>query len=379
LRDAKRREVVSFKESAMPARDGNSLVLTIDEVIQHITETEVDRIVELYKPTAVSIVLVVPKTGEILALANYPVFDPNNPEDVTKDFVRNRTITDSFEPGSVFKIVTASAALEENAVDFDTEVFCENGSYKVGKRILHDYRPYGKLKFREVIEKSSNIGTAKVAEILGKEKLAAYIEKFGFNNVTGIDLPGEVSGIMRDPSGWSYVDMTTVPMGQGIAVTNLQLVMAISAIANGGLLMRPYIVQKFINEEGDLIRTTKPEIIRRILSKKTSGEVRELLEGAVERGTGKQAKLSNFTSGGKTGTAQKVRPLGGYYKKKYIASFIGFAPINNPEIAIAVMVDDPKGKYFGGQVAAPAFKNIAEKVLSYMEIENDKEKSKKSS
>ena len=374
LRDAKRREVASYDDSAMPARDGNGLTLTIDEVIQHIIEREIEKIVKAYNPSAVSIVLIVPGTGEILGLANYPGFDPNDLQNIKKAFVRNRTITDSFEPGSVFKIITAGAALEENVVDFDTEIFCENGAYKVGKRTLHDYRPYGIVTFRKIIEKSSNIGTVKVAEKLGKEKLALYIKKFGFDNLTGIDLPGEVPGIMRNPSGWSYVDMTTIPMGQGIAVTNLQLATAVSAVANGGLLMKPYVVKEFVNEKGDLIRITKPKVVRRVLSGKSADKVKELMEGVILRGTGKRAKLSNFRAGGKTGTAQKVRPRGGYYKDKYVASFIGFAPYDKPEIALVITVDDPKKKYFGGQVAAPAFKNIAEKVLSYMEVPNDKNK-----
>lgn len=378
-RDAKRRELVSFQTDIVPARDGESLVLTIDEVIQHIIEKEVDEIVRKFEPVGVSIVALNPKTGAILGLVNYPRFDPNDLSGIKKDSIRNRAITDSFEPGSIFKIVTASAALEEGAVDFDTEFFCENGAYRIGRRTLHDYRPYGKLKFRQVIEKSSNIGTVKVAEKVGKEKLTAYIKRFNFNDVTGVDLPGEVPGIMRDPAGWSYTDMTTVPIGQGIAVTAMQLAAAISVIANEGVLMKPYIVTSFLNAEGLTVRKNKPKAIRRVLSKETAGKMKDLLSGVVERGTGRPARLKNFRACGKTGTAQKVNPKGGYYKKKYIASFIGFAPVEKPEMSLVISVDEPRGKYFGSQVGAPAFKSIMEKALSYLEAESDKHEAKKTS
>jgi len=372
LRDAKRREITSLESDALPARDGNSLVLAIDQVIQHIIEKETESIVKKYKPKAVSIVVVNPKTGGVLGLVSYPWFDPNNIASVEKAYLKNKAISDSFEPGSVFKIITASAALNEKIVDFDSEFFCENGAYRVGKRILHDYRPYGMLTFREVIEKSSNIGTVKVAKKLGKEKLYEYIKRFNFGEIAGIDLPGEAYGIVRNPDEWSYVDMTTIPMGQGIAVTSLQLALALSVIANDGVLMRPYVVKKLLNEEGVAIKENKPKIIRRVISKRAADEVKELLGGVVERGTGKRARMDHFRAGGKTGTAQKVNPRGGYYKDKYIASFIGFAPYENPLVAISISVDEPRGKHFGGQVAAPAFKNITEKILSYMEVESDR-------
>lgn len=378
-RDAKRREMISWETETLPPRDGENLVLTIDEVIQYIIEKEIESIVKSSRAKAVSIVALNPATGEVLGMANYPWFDPNQASRVKMDSVRNRAISDSFEPGSVFKIITASSALEEKAVNFDSEFFCENGTYKVGKRVLHDYRPYGTLKFREVIEKSSNIGVSKVAARIGKDKLSDYIKKFNFSEKTGIDLPGEAHGIMRNPKNWSYVDMTTIPMGQGIAVTALQLACATSVIANEGVLMKPYVVSRFLNEEGVCVKENSPQAIRRVISKKTADQVKELMEGVVERGTGKAARISNFRSGGKTGTAQKVMPEGGYYKDKYIASFVGFSPYEKPAVALAVCVDDPRGKHFGGQVCAPAFKNIMEKILSYMEIESDKIETKKTS
>lgn len=379
FRDAKKREIVSFEDAALPARDGNNIVLTIDEVIQHIIEKEIRNIIASHRPKAVSIIALEPETGEILGLANYPWFNPNDTSEIDMDSVRNRAVSDSFEPGSIFKIVTASAALEEGVVDFDSEFFCENGAYKVGKRVLHDYRPHGTLKFREIIEESSNIGTVKVAGKLGKENLSEYMKRFNFSKHTGVDLPGEVPGIMRDASGWSYVDMTTIPMGQGIAVTAMQMACAISAIANEGVLMRPYIAKRFLNEEGISVRENKPEVIRRVISRETADKVKELLRGVIQRGTGKKAKLDNFEACGKTGTAEKVNPRGGYYKDKYIASFIGFAPYDRPKVSLVICIDEPRGKHFGSQVAAPAFKNIMDKILPYMELESGRREAKKNS
>lgn len=378
-RDAKKREIASCEIDALPARDGKSIVLSIDEVIQHIIEKEIEDIVTSYKAKAVSIIAMEPETGEILGLANHPWFNPNDPFGVNMDFVRNRAISDSFEPGSIFKIVTASAALEEKVVDFESEFFCENGAYRIGRRTLHDHKPHGSLKFTEIIEKSSNIGTVKVADKLGKEKLSRYIKKFNFASPTGIDLAGEAAGIMRNPSRWSYVDMTTIPIGQGIAVTTLQTASLISIIANKGILMKPHVVKRLLNEEGIAVMENKPKPVRRVISAETADKVKQLLEGVIERGTGKQARLDNFRACGKTGTAQKVKPEGGYYKNKYIASFIGFAPYDNPAVSLVVCVDEPHGKHFGGQVGAPVFKNIMEKILTYMKIESDRNEIKKTS
>ncbi len=376
-RDAKRRELISFERETLEARDGNNLILTIDQVIQHVVEKEIDNISEKYKPVSASIVVLRPGTGEVLAMASIPRFDPNDISDAAADKIRNRALTDSFEPGSVFKIVAASGALEEGVVNFDTKFFCENGTWRVGKRTLHDYHAYGILTFREVIEKSSNIGVAKAADKLGKEKFYSYIKKFNFGKPTGIDLPGEIGGISREASRWAYSDMTTIPMGQGIAVTSMQLALLTATIANNGVMMKPYVVSRIETESGALVEEVRPKAIGRVISEETAEKVKELMEGVLERGTGKSARLKAYRAGGKTGTAQKVNPAGGYYDKKYIASFIGFAPYKKPEIAMAVSVDDPKGRYFGGQVCAPAFKEIAEKILPYLEIESDRDENKK--
>lgn len=378
-RDGKRREIASADPNELPARNGINLVLTIDEVIQHIIEKEIENIVKSYRPKAVSIVAMTPGTGEILGMANYPWFDPNDISRVNLSHMRNKAISDSFEPGSVFKLVTASAALEEGAVDFDSLFFCENGAYRIGNRTLHDHKPFGMMNFREIIEKSSNIGVFKVADKLGKKKLHTYMKRFNFGERTGIDLPGEAPGIMRDISNWSHADMTTMPIGHGIAVTPLQLATLVSVIANDGVMMRPYVVKSVLSAEGASIDENTPEAIRRVVSVDTARKVKELMEGVVLRGTGKNAQIENFRICGKTGTAEKVNPRGGYYKDKYIASFVGFAPHDTPAVALVVSVDEPRGEHFGSRVAAPAFKNIMEKTLSYMEIESDRSETKRTS
>jgi cell division protein FtsI/penicillin-binding protein 2 len=367
LRDARQDVVHSYAEY-LPPSDGFDLILTVDEIIQHIIEKEIINIVKTSRPKGVMIVAMDPYTGGILAMANYPNFNPNHYQKVDSKFFKNMCITDSFEPGSVFKIVPASAVLEEGLIDFEDELFCEEGSYKIGKRILHDYRPYGTLTFREVIEKSSNIGTIKAAERLGEDKLYRYIKKFGFGSKSEIDLPGEENGILRDVSGWSYVDMTTIPMGQGISCTALQLVNAISVIANGGMLMKPFIVRYIVDTDNNIVKAFEPRPARRVIREETSSKMKELLRGVIERGTGKRAKLDDYDACGKTGTAQKVDKNGRYSKNKFVASFIGFAPSIKPRVALVVCVDEPKGKYFGGSVAAPAFKNIIEKILKYLEV-----------
>ena len=372
FRDAKRKNISSYEEY-LPARPGYNVVLTLDEVMQNIVENEIEGIVKEYRPKSVMIIAIKPDTGEVLAMATYPKFDLNYYMKQEKDVFKNRCISDSFEPGSVFKIVTASAVLEEGLVSFDDQFYCEQGNYQIGKRILHDYHAYGTLTFREVIEKSSNIGTVKAAAILGQDKLYTYIKKFGFGSVNGIDLPGEENGIIRPKDTWLPVDMTTLPMGQGISCTALQLVSAISAIANGGNLMKAFIVRRVVDDDGNAIKEFKPRVIRRVISDETASKMREILNGVVERGTGKNARLSGYTACGKTGTAQKVDSSGRYAKDKYVASFIGFAPYNKPAVAVAVCVNEPKGKHFGGSVAAPAFRNIVQKMLNYMEIPKDKD------
>jgi cell division protein FtsI/penicillin-binding protein 2 len=365
LRDARQRKLDLWEKMVLP-RDGYDLVLTIDEVIQYIAERELDKVFKTYHAKGASIIVMDPHTGRILALANRPTLDLNEYANASIDQIRNRSICDLFEPGSVFKIVTAAAALEEKKVVEEDRVFCENGSYRVANHILHDHRPHGWLVFREVIEQSSNIGTTKVAQILGADLLYRYVKLFGFGSKLGIDLYGEVAGMIKEPRFWSKTSIGAVPIGQEVGVTVLQLASAISVIANGGQLMKPYLVNEIRDRDGEIIKEFSPLMIRKVISLDTAGREKKILTGVIENGTGQLAKLPGFSAAGKTGTAQKLEPNGSYSHNKFIASFIGFAPAEDPLIAIAVVVDEPRPYYFGGVVAAPVFKNVATDVLRYL-------------
>jgi cell division protein FtsI (penicillin-binding protein 3) len=318
-----------------------------------------------YRAKAASIVVMNPHTGAILALANRPTFDLNEQQGVSKERLRNRAICDLFEPGSVFKIVTASAALEENKVSEEIKFFCENGSYRVANHILHDHHPHGWLTFQEVIEQSSNIGTTKVAQLLGGELIYRYARLFGFGAKLGINLPGEIAGMIKVPRFWSKTSIGAIPIGQEVGVTSLQLASAVSAIANGGQLMKPYIIKEIRDKYGQPIKSFSPAMINKVISLDTAARMRKILTGVVEGGTGKLAKIPDVVIAGKTGTAQKLEPNGTYSHSKFIASFIGFAPAADPLVTIVVTVDEPRPYYFGGVVAAPVFKNVAADILKY--------------
>jgi len=365
LRDARQRRLDLYEKMVYP-RDGYDLVLTINEVIQYIAERELDKVFKTYHAKGASIVVMDPHTGAILALANRPKFDLNEYGNMSKDQMRNRAICDLFEPGSVFKIVTASAALEEKKVNEEDKFFCENGSYRVVNHVLHDHQPHGWLTFQQVIEQSSNIGTTKVAQMLGGDILYRYMKLFGFGSKLGIDLPGEISGITKEPRLWSKISIAAIPIGQEVGVTALQLVSAISVIANGGQLMKPYIVGEVRDKFGETIKKFSPSLIRKVISLDTASRVKNIFIGAVEEGTGKLARIPGITAAGKTGTAQKLESDGRYSHSKFIASFIGFAPAEDPIVAIAVVVDEPHPYYFGGVVAAPVFKNVASDVVKYL-------------
>jgi len=365
LRDARQRKLGLYEKIVLP-KDGYNLVLTVDEVIQFIAERELDKAFKAYHAKGASIVVLDVHTGAILALANRPTFDLNEYAQATKEQIRNRTICDLFEPGSVFKIVTASAALEEKRVNEEDKFFCENGAYRVSTHILHDHRAHGTLTFREVIEQSSNIGTTKVAQMLGPDLIYKYVKLFGFGARLGIDSPGEISGIVKPPRFWSKLSIGAVPIGQEVGVTALQLATAISLIGNGGQLMKPYLVREIKDKYGETIKEFLPTLVRKVISIDTAARMKIILVGVIENGTGKLAKLSGFTAAGKTGTAQKLEPNGAYSHNKFIASFIGFAPAEDPLIAVVVVLDEPHPYYFGGVVAAPVFKNVAGDTLRYL-------------
>ncbi|TAM38819.1 penicillin-binding protein [bacterium] len=365
LRDARQKKLDIWEKMVLPV-DGKELVLTIDEVIQYIAERELDKAYKKFNAKGASIVVMDPHTGRILALANRPTYDLNNHSGVSRDAMRNRSICDLFEPGSVFKIVTASAALEEGKVTEEDVFFCENGAYKVGGRVLHDHTSHGNLTFRQVIEESSNIGTVKVAQILGPDTVYRYLKAFGFGSKSGIDLSGEISGMIKPVRAWSKTSITAIPIGQEVGVTALQLASAISVIANGGQLMKPYIIDSVRDEGGRVIKQNRPVLVRKAISTDTALRIKKILTGVVEEGTGKLAKVRGYSAAGKTGTAQKLEANGAYSHSKFVASFIGFAPAEDPLLAIVVTVDEPHPYYFGGVVAAPVFQNVAGDVIRYL-------------
>lgn len=372
FRDAKRRPIASFEYEYFPSVDGLDLVLTVDEIIQHIAEREIDRAMKDAHPKGACIIVMDPKTGDILALSNRPTYDINSFEKVSPESKRNRVVTDMFEPGSVFKIVTAAAAIEKKAVGLNDKFFCENGEYKIAGHILHDHKPHGWLTFRQVIEKSSNIGTVKVAQILGPSELYRFVKAFGFGELTDIDLPGEVRGFIRPTSLWSKLSIGAIPMGQEVTVTPIQLACAISAIANGGGVVKPHIVKAVQDKHGEIIKSFEPTVLRRVLSEETAAIMRDILSGVVSKGTGRLAEVEGYKVAGKTGTSQKVEPDGTYSHSKFVASFIGFAPVDDPKIAVVVMLDEPRPFYYGGVVAAPVFKRVAQNVLRYLEIKPER-------
>ena len=365
-RDAKQRKLPSYKNKIIPPVDGCNVVLTLDMVLQSLAEMQLDVIMHKFHSKAATIIMMEPATGRILALANRPNFAPNDFGSAYVLSRKNRAVTDIFEPGSVFKMVTASAALNEGKAGISDKFYCENGQFKpFPSYTLHDYHPYGWLMFRQVIENSSNIGVGKIAQRLGPQNLYKYIRLFGFGQNTGIDLPGEVPGILRPPSMWSKTSPWNIPIGQEVAVTAIQSVTAVAAIANNGVLMKPYVIDRIQDNKGNIIKYFSPVIVRRVISEKTAKQMQDILAGVVEKGTGKAAKMEGYRAAGKTGTAQKVEG-GRYSQDKYVGSFIGFAPAENAMIACIVSVDEPQPIHFGAVVAAPGFSKVVGQSLEYL-------------
>jgi len=347
---------------------GSDLTLTVDEVIQYISERELDAIVRKTGAEGGTVIIMDPWSGEILSMAVRPEFDPNWVKTSRPAQWRNRAITDFYEPGSTFKIVTAAAALEENLIGLDDLVDCEEGTYPVKGTVIHDHNAIGTVSFRQVIAKSSNIGTIKVAEVLGPERLSDYVRAFGFGERLGVDLVGESPGMVRPRKEWSGRSLASIAIGQEIGVTPLQMVAAASVIANGGWLMTPRIVKETRDDPGD--RQKAPLIRRRVISEETSELMAQVLKGVVsEYGTARLAAIPGYAVAGKTGTAQKIDTTTGRYSRdKFVSSFVGFVPAENPVLAILVMVDEPKGIAWGGEIAAPVFSRIAQDVLHYMKM-----------
>ncbi len=367
-KDAKQRELIAKEVEMTPPVDGYNIHLTIDEVIQSLTQRILSDTCKKYNAKGGSVVVLEPKTGNVLAMAIYPVYDLNNSKNSDMETRRNRAITDIFEPGSVFKAVTLSSIVENKTFDLSEKFNCENGSWAVAGKVLHDHHGSGVLTFREVIERSSNIGTVKGAMRLGGDKLYKTIKDFGFGHRTQIPLAGEVSGIVPNPRHWSRSSIINIPIGQGIAVTPLQLAVSMSAIANNGLLMKPRIIDYIEDANGKLIQSFPVEAVRQVISRESAIQVRTVLEGVVSRGTGKKAKVPGFRAAGKTGTAQKILPNGTYSHDHFFASFVGLVPYDEPKIVISVSLDEPHPIIFGGETAAPAFSKIASEIMSYWQI-----------
>jgi len=345
---------------------GKDIYLTIDERIQQIVEEEIEKCWEKSCPKKISVIAMDPKTGEILAMANKPDYDPNVPSRFPPEHRKNYAVTDLFEPGSIFKIVTAAAVLEEKKAGLDEVFNCEGGKWFIRGHILHDAHPYGPLEFQQIIIKSSNIGTVKLAMRIGEETLYQYIKKFGFGELTGIDLPGEIRGILRSVERWSDYSITAIPIGQEVGVTCLQAIRAISVFANGGYLVRPHVLKKVESSDSSLLHsavTGEP-----LITSENIMTLNSILARVVsEEGTAVKAKIHGYSICGKTGTGQKFIN-GAYSHSKFIASFLGFIPLEDPKISILVNVDEPVGAYYGGAVAAPVFKEVAWRIMQYMQV-----------
>lgn len=369
-RDAKGKRLYPRVEIPQKARKEHyNLVLTIDSRIQHLVESRLKEAVKAKGAKGGFAVVMDPRTGEILALANQMGFDPNRFSAVNPATGKNKAITDVFDPGSTFKPFLVAAAIEEGIVKETDTFYCEDGRYAVADRVIHEAnrKRHGVLSVHDILKYSSNIGSVKIGEKMGKEKFYQYIRKFGFGEKTGIDLPGEVSGLLRPVEKWRRVDAATVAFGQGISVTAIQLLTALSAIANQGVMMKPFVVRALMDRKGNLVRAYPPTVVRRVISPQTAGRLAAMLTDVVgmEDGTGKHARIVNVAVAGKTGTSQKFDfARRAYSSERVKTSFMGFFPAEAPQIAMLVILDEPQRDKWGGVAAAPVFRNIGEQILT---------------
>lgn len=362
----------SYDHSVEDPVPGANVSLTIDLMIQHHVEKALAEAVQASHARGGTIVVLRPATGEILALANYPTFDPNKVSDSTEAQRRSRAVETAFEPGSIFKLVTYAAALEEHKIRPNDLIDCGGGQIRIADRIVHDH-PYGVLTAAQALAKSSNVAAIKIGMKLGNETLASYIERFGFGRRTGVELPAESRGLFQPVSEWGPTSIGSIPMGHEIGVTALQAVAAYACIANGGEWVKPHLVSRVTSTAGDALEEPQPERCQ-VVSETTAATLKAMLEGVVLQGTGKAARLGGYRAAGKTGTAQKVdEATGRYSQTRYVASFAGFAPVDNPEIACIVSIDEPVGAHVGGAVAAPVFARVVSDALHLLGVppEND--------
>jgi cell division protein FtsI (penicillin-binding protein 3) len=358
------------QETLTPPVHGNSLVLSIDRDIQNLVQRELTKGVKAHRAKGGVAIVMESDTGRIFALAGFPDFNCNAYNEYDSQTWRNRAVQDVFEPGSTFKVVVASAALNKHLVGLDERINCENGSMRIAGHVFHDHEPYGLLTLQETLEHSSNICSAKLGLRLGDERLYAALHDFGFGSRTNIDLPGESKGRVRELNKWTPLSVPSISFGQEVSVTSIQILRAINTIANGGYRVRPSIVDRVIDDTGKTMRATVLERTR-IINSETAHAILNAFEGVVLRGTGTRAALEGYRAAGKTGTAQKAEK-GGYSRTRYVASFIGFAPLPNPRITVLVQIDEPRGAIYGGEVSAPIFRTIAQETLLLLQVPPDR-------
>ncbi len=367
--DARRRPVA---QTERPSTDGDAVVLAIDQTIQHIAERELDRSMADTQAQSGMLIVVEPYTGEVLAMAGRPTFNPNRYQAYPSARWRNRAVSDVFEPGSIFKIVTAAAGLQEKVVEPGEVLDCGHGHIEISGVTINDHAVFDRLTFTQAVEKSSDIGMIRVAQRLGRDNFARYVRAFGFGEPTGIELPGESGGLFRPLPKWSALSLPSLSFGQEIGVTGLQIAMAAAAVANGGYLMKPILVKRVEDGEGRVVRESKPLVVRRVLEPDTVDTLTSILHGVVLEGTGRKAAVPGFAVAGKTGTAQKIDATGHYSMADHVASFVGFVPMSRPALVVLASLDTPRGgANQGGDVAAPLFARVAEAALRVLAVPPD--------
>jgi cell division protein FtsI (penicillin-binding protein 3) len=367
--DARRRPVA---QTERPSTDGATVVLALDEAVQHLAERELERSMAETQSAAGTVVVVEPWTGEVLALAGRPTFNPNRYNAYPSARWRNRAVSDVFEPGSIFKIVTAAAGLQESVVSPSEVLDCGNGRIDVAGTIINDHAVFDRLTFAQAVAKSSDIGMIRVAQRLGRDNFARYVRDFGFGAPTGVELPGESAGLFRPVARWSALSLPSLSFGQEIGVTGLQITMATAAVANGGYLMKPILVKRVEDARGRAVREAKPFVVRRVLNPDTVDTLTDILRTVVTEGTGRKAAVPGYVVAGKTGTAQKVDATGRYSMIDHVASFVGFVPASRPALVVLASLDTPRGAANqGGDVAAPLFARVAEGALRVLAVPPD--------